>query len=78
MLYDPCKQALEGACEREEEINRAALVKEEMTEIFEMESEAMWKKNPNKLHLLKKTWSHRMYSFQGPTQANCFCQQTAI
>lgn len=44
MLQDPCKQAPEGACEREEERNRAALVKEGMTEIFEMESGAMWKK----------------------------------
>lgn len=63
VLYDPCKQAPEGACEREEERNRAVLVKKGMTEICETESGAMWKKNPSKLYLLKKPWSHRMYSF---------------
>lgn len=35
----------------------AVLVKEGMTEIFEMGSGA---KNPSKLYLLKKLWSHRM------------------
>lgn len=62
MLYDPCKQAPKGACESEER-SRAVLVKEGMTEIFEMELGAMWKKNPSKLYLLKKLWSHRMYNF---------------
>lgn len=62
MLYDPCKQAPEGPHEREEG-NRAFLVKEGMTEIFEMASGAMWKKNPSKLYLLKKLWPHRMYNF---------------
>lgn len=43
MLYGPCKQASEGACEREER-NRTVLVKAGMTEIFEMASGAMWKR----------------------------------
>lgn len=62
VLYDPCKQGPEGACE-EEERNRAVLIKERMTEICETASGAMWKKNPSKSYLLKKPWSHRMYNF---------------
>lgn len=44
MLYDPCKQAPEGACEREEERNRAVLVKEGMTVILRCNQEQCGKR----------------------------------
>jgi len=56
VLDDLCKQAPEGACERqEEEKNRDVLVKGGKTETCETEQGEMWKKTPKKSYFLQRT-----------------------